>query len=110
MRDFVALKSTSMKVKGKALEDEETLVEKTPSPIAVKEGKRKKKGGGLMMKKKFIKPRTQGIDCQLVFWNSLDELIQRLELLHASLAAGNQSVISEIANIEAELREEGVIC
>lgn len=44
-----------------------------------------------------------------VYWDSIDELVARLELLHAAKGAGNNSLDGEIASIEEELREARVI-
>lgn len=66
-------------------------------------------GGGLGRKKKIIKPLTKTISSQYVYWNDLNELVERLYLLHMSKQAGNTSVVNEIASIESELREAKVI-
>lgn len=44
-----------------------------------------------------------------VYYNDINELIERLCLLHASKAAGNNAHLNEIASIEEELREANVI-
>ena len=46
---------------------------------------------------------------QYVYWNDIDELIDRLCLLHASQQAGNTSHTNEIIAIQEELREAKVI-
>lgn len=43
------------------------------------------------------------------YWDDLDELVDRLFLLHASKNAGNNSHSNEILNIEQELKEAMVI-
>lgn len=44
-----------------------------------------------------------------VYWDNIEELVDRLVLLHASKQAGNTSHNNEIISIEEELREAGVI-
>ena len=46
---------------------------------------------------------------EYVYYNVFDELVERLNLLHASVKAGNTTHINEIRSIEEELREAGVI-
>lgn len=46
---------------------------------------------------------------EYVYWDDINELVDRLYLLHASQHAGNTSVNNEIISIEEELREAGVI-
>lgn len=48
---------------------------------------------------------------EYVYWNTLTELVQRLRLLYAANAAGNNSSqnINEIRSIISELHEEGII-
>ena len=60
-------------------------------------------------KKKIIKAYGNANNCQYVYWNDVNELVQRLYLLHMSKQAGNLSVVNEILNIEEELREGGYI-
>lgn len=43
------------------------------------------------------------------YWDDVNELVERLYLLHMSKQAGNNSVINEILDIELELREGGFI-
>jgi len=45
----------------------------------------------------------------LVFWDNPNELVERLQLLVASKAAGNTGVSNEIISIFEELLEEGLI-
>lgn len=56
-------------------------------------------------KKKLIKAGETINNCQLIYWNDVNELVERLYLLHMSKQAGNLSVVNEILNIEQELRE-----
>lgn len=44
-----------------------------------------------------------------VYWNDINELVDRLYLLHASKNAGNTSHDNEIISIEEELREAAII-
>jgi hypothetical protein len=44
-----------------------------------------------------------------LYWDNVNELVERLFLLHASKNAGNDSVHNEIIAIEEELREAGII-
>lgn len=44
-----------------------------------------------------------------VYWNSINELVDRLRLLYAEKSAGNNSTDSEISSILEELKEEGII-
>lgn len=62
----------------------------------------KKLGGGMMMRynEKAIEYR---------YWNDINELVDRLCLLHASKEAGNNSNDNEIEAIVDELREAGII-
>lgn len=70
--------------------------------------RQKKKGSGFVTKK-IIKPGARQVDSQYVYWDSVNELVERLHLLHSARQAGNTSVVNEIANIEAELREAKII-
>lgn len=68
-------------------------------------------GGGLcgfshlLERNKIIKASNRGNKCQYRFWNDVNELVERLAILHSSKRAGNTSVINEILNIEEESRE-----
>lgn len=44
-----------------------------------------------------------------VYWNDVNELVDRLVFLHSLYQAGNSSVLTEIYNIEEELREDNII-
>ena len=46
---------------------------------------------------------------EYVYWNDINELVDRLRLLYASKSAGNTAHDNEIANILEELTEEGII-
>ena len=46
---------------------------------------------------------------EYVYYDAFDELVERLNLLHASVKAGNTTHINEIRSIEEELREANVI-
>ncbi|KAJ3646935.1 hypothetical protein Zmor_024492 [Zophobas morio] len=46
---------------------------------------------------------------EYVYYDAFDELVERLNLLHASVKAGNTTHINEIRSIEEELREADVI-
>lgn len=46
---------------------------------------------------------------EYVYWNDINELVDRLKLLYASKEAGNTSVDNEIESILEELTEEGII-
>lgn len=58
-------------------------------------------GGGMILKGKS--------STEYRYWDNLDELVDRLEKLHASKLTGNSSHSNEILNIEEELREAAVI-
>lgn len=69
-----------------------------------------KSGGRLRgVTKKIINARARNPKSQLVYWNNVNELVERLYLLQSAKRAGNTSVNNEIANIEAELREARII-
>lgn len=65
-------------------------------------------GGEGMSWVKLIK-ESDNIKKSYTYWDDPNELVDRLVLLHASQAAGNNSVSAEIASIESELREAGYI-
>lgn len=67
---------------------------------------RKKSGKGLT---DYKIARTAGQRMDYVYWNDVNELIDRLRLLIASQAAGNTSHSNEIVSIIEELREAGII-
>lgn len=46
---------------------------------------------------------------EYIYFDNVNELVSRLELLHASVRAGNISHINEIRSIEEELRELNII-
>jgi len=46
---------------------------------------------------------------EYVYWDDINELVERLRLLYASKSAGNNSVVNEIQSIVEELREAQVI-
>jgi hypothetical protein len=75
-------------------------------PVAVSTPIQSKKGGGvngsMFMKYKQVKPNY-------VYWNNVNELVERLQLLIASQAAGNNNHNNEIQSITEELREEKII-
>lgn len=62
-------------------------------------------GSGMQWKK------VSNSNVQYVFWNTADELVDRLRILLAERIAGNNSpnIQNEIINIESELREEKII-
>lgn len=62
----------------------------------------KKQGGGLFV------PYSQK-DKEYVYWDSVDELVDRLYLLHSSTEAGHNGLSHEIRSIEQELREANII-
>ncbi len=53
----------------------------------------------------------RGAATEYVYWDDINELVDRLYLLHSSVKAGNSSplVKNEILNIEEELREANII-
>lgn len=61
----------------------------------------KKLGGGMM--------RYNDKAIEYRYWNNINELVDRLCLLHASKEAGNNSNDNEIEAIVEELREAGII-
>lgn len=46
---------------------------------------------------------------EYVYWDSINQLINRLRLLFSSKLSGNTSVNNEIVSIISELREAGII-
>uniref|UniRef100_A0A8D8U0G7 DUF8207 domain-containing protein n=1 Tax=Cacopsylla melanoneura TaxID=428564 RepID=A0A8D8U0G7_9HEMI len=46
---------------------------------------------------------------EYIYWNDPNELVLRLQLLHASKIAGHSGHDNEIISIEEELREQGII-
>lgn len=62
-----------------------------------------KEGKGM----KFLKVDNKPY--RAIYWDEVNELIDRLVLLHASKTAGNNSVLNEIIAIEEELREARII-
>ena len=60
-------------------------------------------------KKRVIKPMKGAVRYQYVYYDSPDEIVRRLQILHASRVAGNLSVTNEILDIENELKEAGYI-
>ena len=44
-----------------------------------------------------------------IYWDDVNEIVSRLQLLRAAKVAGNTSLDPEIASIEEELREVGAI-
>lgn len=64
---------------------------------------KKRGGGGVMMKKLTNNP------VDYVFWDDINELVDRLRLLVSSQTAGHTGHINEIQSILEELREAGVI-
>ncbi len=64
-------------------------------------------GRGMSMK--LIKANSRQSKVQYVYYDDVNELIQRLYLLHMSEKAGNSNVGNEIANIELELKELNII-
>ncbi len=53
----------------------------------------------------------RGVGTEYIYWDDINELVERLYLLHSSLKAGNTSPVvkNEILNIEEELREANII-
>ena len=58
---------------------------------------------------KWMVEQRSVLDCNYVYWNDLNELVDRLKLLIAEKSAGNNSHNNEIMSIIEELREEKVI-
>lgn len=52
---------------------------------------------------------TSNTTPQYIYWNSINELVDRLRLLYAEKNAGNNSVDNQITSILEELSEEGII-
>ncbi|KAJ3665453.1 hypothetical protein Zmor_000948 [Zophobas morio] len=61
-----------------------------------------KKGGGAYK-------ISHNYPVEYVYWDDVNELVQRLNLLHAAKKAGSDCHLNEIRNIEEELRELHVI-
>lgn len=78
----------------------------TPSPHSLR--KQIKKGSGISKKISQYKEFNKN-PIDYTYWNSVQELIERLRLLWSSKMAGNTGVDNEILSIIEELREEGVI-
>jgi len=53
--------------------------------------------------------RLQGIPLNYVYWDNVNELVERLQLLMASRAAGNNNHTDEILSIIEELQEGKII-
>lgn len=66
-----------------------------------------KKGSGL--KTQYMKLQTYPCAPDYVHYDDINEIVERLRILKASEAAGNNSHNNEIINIISELREKGVI-
>ncbi len=64
---------------------------------------------GRGMPVKVIKANSRQSKVQYVYYDDVNELIQRLYLLHISEKAGNSNVRNEIVNIELELKELNII-
>lgn len=60
-------------------------------------------GSGIAIKKRLKR------NCDYVYWNDPNELVERLKLLMASKNAGNTGLDNEIISIIEELRESGII-
>lgn len=70
-------------------------------------GKKKTpKGEGMMLGEYKI---TSDKPVEYVYWNDINELVDRLRLLYASKMAGNNAHTNEVASILEELKEEGII-
>jgi hypothetical protein len=63
------------------------------------------KGGGLLP----LRAKVPMLSTEYRYFNTLEELVERLEILWASRLAGNNGVDNEILAVEEELREEGII-
>jgi hypothetical protein len=56
-----------------------------------------------------LRPTKRKLTGNYIYWDDVNELVDRLCLLHAVKRAGNSNVLPEIYNIEEELREANVI-
>ena len=87
---------------------------KNPSPIYEIETEIKKKQKGILMKykntmKDYLRSLKYKVGEGIVYFNNPHQLLDRLELLGGSLAAGNNGVLSEYIQIAHRLRDLGVI-
>lgn len=64
------------------------------------------KGEGMILGEYKI---TSDKPVEYVYWNDINELVDRLRLLYASAKAGNNAHTNEVASILEELKEEGII-
>lgn len=64
-------------------------------------------GEGRGISDKFLEVNSKSI--QYKYWDDVNELVDRLRLLHASQVAGNNSHINEITSIIEELKESNII-
>jgi len=63
----------------------------------------------LRSKKVFGYMTLQNSNPNYAYWNDVNELVKRLEILEASKGASNTSHNNEICSILEELREERII-
>ena len=87
---------------------------KNPSPIYETETEIKKIQKGTLMKykntmKDYLRSLKYKVGEGIVYFNNPHQLLDRLELLGGSLAAGNNGVLSEYIQIAHRLRDLGVI-
>lgn len=80
-----------------------------PNIIPTNHGKRSSKGGGIHQPSDNNVLITNNKPIEYIYWNDINELVDRLRLLIASTTAGNKNHNNEIVSIVEELREASVI-
>jgi hypothetical protein len=75
----------------------------------VKKYKQTKVGGRLITSLNPLETKQYYPNTDLIYWDDLNELVERLRLLIASQNAGNTNHVNEINSIIEELTEAGVI-
>ncbi len=68
----------------------------------------KRKGGSLSKLNQFAKVSKLNPELEFVWYDNLNEIVDRYKLLLAAQEAGNTNVINEILAIEEELNEMGI--
>ena len=101
------LRKTDGKIKTSGGKEKSTFVKKLFNADEDDAKVEEQRGEGMSWIK-LIK-ESDNIKKSYTYWDDPNELVDRLYLLHASQKAGNNSVSSEIASIESELREAGYI-
>lgn len=93
------------RIKGTAMSKYTTYIKPLINPARKPSSKSKKSGTGLRFNYKINNNKP----IEYVYWDDINELVDRLRLIYASKMAGNTSHDNEIASIIEELKEAGVI-